>query len=73
MLTAKQRWKQARVKMRLIAAREMQDWMSGKIDLLPGCTDERTILDAIETAYKSGRRDAFAEHTKGSPPKRPAP
>ena len=58
MLTAEQRLKQARVKMRLIAAREMSDFMKGKLDFLPGDIERRTILDAIQKAYEAGQRNA---------------
>jgi hypothetical protein len=47
--------------MRIIARREEREWQAGDRDFLPGQTDERTILDAIQKAYEAGRRDALAD------------
>lgn len=60
MMTPEQRLRQARVKMRIIAAREMRDWLAGKLDFLPGDLDHRTALDAVEQAYKAGLRDGLS-------------
>jgi hypothetical protein len=56
-MTPEQRLRQARVKMRLIAAREMRQFMAGEINFLPWCWNERVALDAIRTAYAAGFRD----------------
>lgn len=56
-MTPRERLKQARVKMRIIAAREYRQFLAGELDHLPGCHDERTTLDAIAHAYTVGVRD----------------
>lgn len=56
-MTPAQRLRQARVKMRLIAAREMRQFLAGEISFMPGNHDERTALDAIAQAYADGVRD----------------
>lgn len=56
-MSPEQRLRQARVKMRLIAAREWRQFMGGQLISLPGNHDQRTALDAIATAYAAGLRD----------------
>lgn len=56
-MSPEQRLRQARVKMRLIAGREMRLFMRGELDFLPGNTDRRTTLDAIAQSYAAGLRD----------------
>jgi hypothetical protein len=56
-MTSEQRLRQASVKMRLIAARELRQFMAGELDFLPGDHNRRTALDAIAQAYAAGLRD----------------
>lgn len=56
-MTPAQRLRQSKVKMRLIAAREMRQFMAGQLDCLPGNHLERIALDAIAQAYAAGFRD----------------
>ena len=59
-MTPEQRLRQSRMKMRLILARELREFMAGKRPILPGNTLDRTALDAIRTAYAAGLRDGRA-------------
>jgi hypothetical protein len=54
-------YRQAKVKMRLIAAREMRQYRAGQLDYLPGNLAMRTTLDAIKQAYAAGLRDGRGE------------
>ena len=48
--------RQARAKMRIVAGRELRDFMAGKSGILRGETLKRETLDAIEQAYAAGYR-----------------
>lgn len=56
-LTPEQRVRQASVKMRLIAGRELREYLAGRADFLPGDTLHRTMIDIAASAYAAGLRD----------------
>lgn len=47
--------KQARTKMRIIARREMAEFMSGERNYLPGMTNQREQIMAVQIAFNAGR------------------
>jgi len=53
-MTAEQRYKQAIVKARIIAQRELRQFLAGEIDILPcsGDRERQFIIDAIEKAIR---------------------
>lgn len=63
-LTPQMRYRQAIRKARIIAQRQMREFMTGKRDYLECTTDqEREFVTAeIGRAYEAGRRDALSPH-----------
>lgn len=59
-MTPEQRLRQSKVKLQIIAKREMREFLRGERDFLPGNLIDRTTLDAIKTAYAAGLRDGSA-------------
>ena len=62
----RERLRQSRVKIRILAARNMRAWQRGDVTALWGCLAEREILDAIRLAYAAGFRDGRSDAQHGA-------
>lgn len=58
-LTARQRYRQARVKARILAERQMRQFLAGEIDCLPcsGDQEREFIIAEIDRAFEAGKND----------------
>ncbi len=62
MLTAEQRYHQARQKARMLSHRAVRDLMDGKIDCTIECQmdmEQRFIIEQLKRAFEDGRRSAL--------------
>lgn len=64
MLTAEQRYWQARAKQRIAIARQVRDFVAGRLRIVAGFDDRTIMIDALARAYAAGLRDGRADKTE---------